>query len=54
MYIRRKVYSDVDYDYGYDYDYEEPRYYSVIMDEDELALFSDLQEYLYSIKEYYN
>jgi predicted lipoprotein len=48
MYIRRKVYSDVDYDYGYDYDYEEPRYYSVIMDEDELALFSDLQEYLYS------
>jgi len=50
MYIRRKVYSDVDYDFdGYDYyDYDEPRYYSVIMDEDELALFSDLQEYLYS------
>lgn len=52
MYIRRKVYSDVDYDFdGYDYvdEYdEEPRYYSVIMSEDELALFSDIQEYLYS------
>ncbi len=53
MYIRRKVYSDVDYDFdGYDSvneEYsEEPRYYSVIMSEDELALFSDLQEYLYS------
>lgn len=39
MYIRRKVYSDVDFDYGYDN--EEPRYYSVIMSEDELRMFTE-------------
>lgn len=52
MYIRRKVYSDVNFvendNNVYENEVKEPRYYSVIMSEDELDLFSDLQEYLYS------
>lgn len=45
MYIRRKVYSDYDY---VDYDnvnvedeVDEPRYYSVIMSEEELRMFDE-------------
>lgn len=46
MYIRRKVYSDYDYvDYDNNVNVEdevdEPRYYSVIMSEEELRMFDE-------------
>ena len=51
-YDQQFIYENEDNEALYSDDVEdeddEPRFYSVIMSEDELALFSDFQEYLYS------